>query len=171
MRVNHNSSLIAVSVLLICAGSSFGSSAAEENDHAAVVKRYFEDVWSQGKLETAHQIIAPSYQFHSPNMRIVGPTGPDLVTGQVEMRREAFPDLKLTISDLVVQEDRVAVRWKAEGTHDGPLGNVEPTGKKIGYEGMSFFRVAGGQIYEEWILTSFSNVMRQLGVERLEIRR
>jgi steroid delta-isomerase-like uncharacterized protein len=171
MRENHKIMLIAVSVLLICVGSSFGSSAAEEGDHADVVKKYFEEVWSQGKLETAHQIIAPSYQFHSPNMRIVGPTGPDLVTGQVEMRREAFPDLKVTIADLVIQEDRVAARWKAEGTHDGPLGNVEPTGKKISYEGMTFFRVAGGQIYEEWIMDSFTNVMRQLGVERLEIRR
>jgi predicted ester cyclase len=171
MKGSHKSLLIAVSVLLICAGSSFGSSAAENEEHAAVVKQYFEEVWSQGKLETAHQIIAPSYQFHSPMMRIVGPTGPDLVTGQVEMRREAFSDLKLTIADLLVQDDRVAVRWKAEGTHDGPLGNVEPTGKKISYEGMSFFRVAGGQIYEEWVMTSFSSVMRELGVERLEIRR
>ena len=122
MKVNHKSVLMGVSVLLICAGSSFGSSPAEEDDHGAVVKLYFEEVWSQGKLETAHQIIAPSYQFHSPMMRIVGPTGPDLVTGQVEMRREAFPDLKMTIADLLVQGDRVAVRWKAEGTHDGPLG-------------------------------------------------
>lgn len=171
MITSYRSWFISVSVLMVCAGSSFGGGSAQEDDHAAVVRQYFEDVWSQGKLETAHQIIAPSYQFHSPMMRIVGPTGPDLVTGQVEMRREAFPDLKLTIADLLVQGDRVAVRWKAEGTHDGPLGDTEPTGKKISYEGMSFFRVAGGQIYEEWILTSFTSVLRQLGVERLQIRR
>jgi predicted ester cyclase len=163
--------LIAASLLMACAGSSFGGGTAEREDHEAVVKQYFEEVWSQGKLEIAHQIIAPSYQFHSPTMRIVGPTGPDLVTGQVEMRREAFPDLELKIADLLVQGDRVAVRWKAGGTHDGPLGDAKPTGKKISYEGMSFFRVAGGRIYEEWIMTSFTSVLRQLGVERLQIRR
>ena len=65
----------------------------------------------------------------------------------------------------------MAVRWTARGTHDGPLGDAEPTGKKISYQGMSFFRVAGGQIYEEWIMTSFSSVLRQLGLSKISVRR
>lgn len=67
------------------------SAAAEPADNVSVVKRYFEEVWSKGNLEVAHKIVAPSYQMHSPGMRIVGPTGPDLVTSIVEMGGVAFP--------------------------------------------------------------------------------
>lgn len=159
-------------VLASWAGLSLTAAAAAQGpNNEAVVRRLFDEVWSQGKLEAAHQIVAPSYQFHSPSMRIVGPTGPDLATSMVENRREAFPDLKLVVEDLFSTGNRVAVRWVAEGTHNGPLGQAKPTGKKISYEGMSIFEVTGGKIYQEWTLDDFRSVLRQLGIDRLEMRR
>jgi len=147
------------------------SLAPEPSENVAVVKRYFEEIWSKGNLASASKIVAPSFQLNSPTMRIVGPTGPDLVAGVVEGRRSSFPDLTVTVEDVVSEGNKVAVRWVAKGTHSGKLGNVEPTGKKISYEGMSIFQVTSGQIYQEWTLDDFRSVLRQLGVDRLEIRR
>ncbi len=136
-----------------------------------VVRQYLGEVWSAGKLEKAYQLIAPEYRFHNPVIRLEGPTGPDLATSMVEHRREAFPDLSIQAVDVFTQGDKVAVRWEAKATHSGKLGDVEPTGKKISFEGISIFRVAGGRIYEEWTVDDFARVLRELGVKRMEIHR
>jgi ketosteroid isomerase-like protein len=148
-----------------------GALPAADAPNVAVVKRFYDEVWSQGKLDATHKLVAPSYQFHSQGMRLIGPAGPELVNGLVETRRGAFPDLSFTVQDIFSEGDRVAVRWVARGTHQKPLGEEKPTGKKISYEGLSIFQVAGGQIYAEWTLDDFRSVLRELGIDRLEIRR
>ena len=53
----------------------------------------------------------------------------------------AFPDLHFTIEDQLVQGDRAAFRWRATGTHTGPLGAAPPTGKNVSVEGLIIDRV------------------------------
>ena len=118
-----------------------------------------------------YKIVHSDYQFHSPAMRIVGPTGPDLLNSMVEMRRGSFSDLSYSIEDIFSEGDKVVARWKATGTHDGKLGDAEPTGKPISYEGITIYQMAGDQIYQEWVMDSFAGVLRQLGIQRLQIRR
>lgn len=135
-----------------------------------VVRQYIDQVWSAGKLEMAWKLVAPEYQFHNPMIRLQGPTGPDLASSLVEHRREAFPDLTVQVMDVFTDGEKVAARWQAKGTHSGQLGDVAATGKKISFEGISIFRVAGGRIYEEWTVDDFGRVLRELGVTRMEVR-
>lgn len=141
------------------------------DDPAEVARAFFEKVWSGGDVELAHSIINADFQFHNPMIRIVGPTGPDLVTGRVEMIREAFPNYKIEVKDIFSQGPKVSVRWTATGTHEGPLGGNEPTGKSMSYEGMTVLEIHNGQIYEEWTIDDFRSGLRQLGIESLQIRR
>lgn len=79
--------------------------------------------------------------------------------------------MTVSIEDIFSEGNKVAVRWVAKGTHTKPFSNVEPTGKKISFEGLTIFQLAGGQIYQEWVLDDFRSVLQQLGINRMEIRR
>ena len=75
----------------------------------------------------------------------------------------AFPDLHLTIEDQLVQGDRVAFRWRATGTHTGPLGAAPPTGKRVALDGLIVDRVAAGKVQERWEQWDQSLMLQQLG--------
>ena len=76
---------------------------------------------------------------------------------------QAFPDIHFTIEDQLAQGDRAAFRWRATGTHTGPLGAAPPTGKKIAVEGLIIDRVVGGKVQERWEQWDQSMMLQQLG--------
>jgi steroid delta-isomerase-like uncharacterized protein len=91
-----------------------------------------------------------------------GLVGPESVKAQVRAWRTAFPDLSLTIEDIVAEGDRVTVRGTWRGTHQGTFQGVPPIGRRIEVSGMAFWRVAGGQIREGWNLIDMPALLRQL---------
>jgi steroid delta-isomerase-like uncharacterized protein len=88
--------------------------------------------------------------------------GPEGVKAQARALRAAFPDLTVTIEDLVAEGDVVAVRATWRGTHRGSFRGVPPIGRRIELCCMAFWRVAGGQIREAWSLIDLPTLMRQL---------
>lgn len=76
---------------------------------------------------------------------------------------QAFPDIHFTIEDQLAQGDRAAFRWRATGTHTGPLGAAPPTGKKIAVEGLIIDRVVSGKVQERWEQWDQSLMLQQLG--------
>ncbi len=75
----------------------------------------------------------------------------------------AFPDWHETVVDLIIDGDRIVTRFMATGTHQGLLGDLEPTGRQIEVEEISIFRVAGGKVAEQWGLADDLALLRQLG--------
>ncbi len=63
---------------------------------------------------------------------------------------------------MVAEGDRVAVRYTARATHQGPFQGIAPTNKPVTIMGMSILRVADGKIAEEWAMPDFSSLMQQL---------
>jgi steroid delta-isomerase-like uncharacterized protein len=88
--------------------------------------------------------------------------GPEAVKAQARALRAAFPDLSVTIEDLVAEGDLVAVRATWRGTHQGSFRGVPPIGRRVELCCMAFWRVAGGQIRESWNLIDLPTLMRQL---------
>jgi steroid delta-isomerase-like uncharacterized protein len=76
----------------------------------------------------------------------------------------ALPDLHLTIEDQIVQGDRVAFRWRATGTHKGPLGAAPATGKLVAVDGLIFDRVVDKKVQERWEQWDQSLMLQQLGL-------
>lgn len=75
----------------------------------------------------------------------------------------AFPDLRFTMEDQLVQGDLVAFRWRATGAHTGPLGPAPATGKQIAIEGLIIDQVVGGKVQERWEQFDQSLMLKQLG--------
>lgn len=76
----------------------------------------------------------------------------------------AFPDLKVTIDDLIAEGDRVVARITMVGTHQGRFQGVDPTGKRIEFRAIDIWRVQDGRLKEHWDMADRFGVMRQLGL-------
>jgi predicted ester cyclase len=79
------------------------------------------------------------------------------------MFHTAFPDLRLTVNDLFAENDRVAVRWTGEGTHNGELAGISPTGRRIKLTGMTILRIDGGRIVESWTELDMLGLLQEIG--------
>lgn len=97
---------------------------------------------------------------HSPFGETKGPEG--LKEG-LKALHTAFPDLEITIDDLIAEGDTVAVRSTHRGTHEGGFMGIEPTGKQIEVENMVFARFEDGKVVERWIQADMFGLMQQLG--------
>jgi steroid delta-isomerase-like uncharacterized protein len=76
---------------------------------------------------------------------------------------DAFPDLRIVFADAVAGGDRVVTRWRFEGTHDGPLAGLAPSGKRVSVEGIRIDRIEGGKIAESWMQWDTLGLLEQLG--------
>lgn len=76
---------------------------------------------------------------------------------------DAFSDLTYALHEVIAEDDLVAARWTAAGTHDGDLGEIGSTGATVEFEVMGLFRVADGRVAEAWVLPDRLTLMRQLG--------
>jgi len=82
---------------------------------------------------------------------------------------QAFPDVRLTVEDLVVESDRAALRYRLQGTHGGPYLGVAPTGLRFDVEGLTLLRVADGRVVEEWHSPTELAILRQLGAVQANV--
>ncbi|MBA7605032.1 Aklanonic acid methyl ester cyclase DnrD [subsurface metagenome] len=133
---------------------------AEENK--AVLHRLAEEIFNKGNISVVDEIIAPDYVFHGPvGMEYKGPEG---FKQMVTMYRNAFPDLHMTVEDMVAEGDKVAQRITIRGTHKGELMGIAPTGKQVTDTGIIIVRFAGGKEVEAWGITDLLGMMQQMGV-------
>jgi steroid delta-isomerase-like uncharacterized protein len=128
----------------------------------AIIRRHFDEIWNQGRLEVADEIVAPAYHSHFPL-----PGQPPGIAGfkyAVRLLRTSFPDLHLTIDDLIAEGDIVVARLTARGTHQAPFRGIAPTGQPVRWTGIRMFRIAEGKIVEHWANWDDLGLLRQLGV-------
>ena len=77
--------------------------------------------------------------------------------------RQAFPDLQVTVEDVIAEGDKVVARNTVTGTHQGEYLGLPPTGRSIAYNEIFIFRFANGRIAETWGVVDVFSQLRQLG--------
>jgi steroid delta-isomerase-like uncharacterized protein len=132
-------------------------------DAKTVGRRVIEEIFGEGKLEVADQIIATDFVGYDP--ALPEPTrGSEGVKQSAAGYRTAFPDLTCTVDQQVVEGDTVVTRWTATGTHEGDLFGVAPTGKQVTVTGISIAKVVDGKVVEDHTNWDTFGMMVQLGV-------
>jgi steroid delta-isomerase-like uncharacterized protein len=129
----------------------------------AVLRRVFEEVWNKGNLSLVDELFAPNYEDHDPSTPDFG-RGPESEKKRATLYRNAFPDLRLTIEDIIAEGDTVMARWSCRGTHKGDLGGIAPTGKQISISGVTVARLSNGKLAEAHVNWDALGLMQQLGV-------
>ncbi len=128
----------------------------------AIVRRYIEEVWNNGNLALIDELFAPDWINHTPS---IGQTaGREGLKQLIAGFRAAAPDLHLTINDMIAAGDRVVTRWTAQGTHQGEVLGVPPTGKLITGTAIVIDRIVDGRIVEHWAGRDDFGLYQQLGL-------
>lgn len=117
----------------------------EENK--AIIHLLFEEALQRGNLELIETIFSPDFIDHSTPDQLPGHAG--VKNYFLELRR-GFPDLQVTLEDVIAEGDRVAVRTTWHGTHLGTYEGVPPAGKRATRSLIQIFRFENGLIVEEW---------------------
>ena len=106
------------------------------------------DSFNTGALDAVTQLVSPSLAGFTRDLALL---------------RQAFPDARLTIEDILTDGDKLADRYTISGTHAQPFLGIPATGRKIHLAGISIGRIAGGKIAERWAVTDQLGLLRQLG--------
>ena len=128
-------------------------------------RRLIEESFNQGNFAAADELVAPEAVTHDPATpaQMQALRGPEMLKRTAEMYRAAFPDLQITVDDVVVAGDKVALRWHSEGTHRGELAGLAPTGARGGVTGISIDQWKDGKVVEAWNEWDNLGLARQLG--------
>ena len=132
---------------------------AEENK--ALVRSYIEKVWHQKNSAAIDEFLAVNYQRHtSPNL---APLNREGQKQRLVGIRAAFPDITLTLEEILAEGDRVAFRSTIRGTHKYIFQGIPSTGRQVTVSLVDIVRVEDSKIVEHWGGPDFLDWLQQLG--------
>lgn len=140
------------------------SAAQIASDKTTVTRLH--DALNSGDAELISKTID---EVFDPDVRIGTPL-PVEATGAQALKQvwaillRAYPDLHVTVEDVIAEGDKLVARNTVTGTHQGEYMGVPPTGKSITYNEIFIVRFVKGRIAETWGVVDVLSQMRQLGV-------
>ena len=129
-------------------------------DPRPLIRRIVTEIINGKNLALIDELYAPDYVGHQ-----IPPPLPQTRDGHklfVGAFFEAFPDLRLTFEDEVVEGNKVAGRGYFTGTHRGTFQGIAPTGKSVKVAFMDLWRVENGLLAEYWGVVDAAGLLQQL---------
>jgi predicted ester cyclase len=127
--------------------------------------RRFHDISNSRDLERVatviDELVAPDAVIHTPLP--IEATGPQLLKAVLGQLRRAFPDLHISVEDVIEEGDKIVARNRVTGTHQGEYMGIAPTGTRVTYDEIFILRFADGRIAETWGVVDVMSQMKQLG--------
>jgi len=140
-------------------------STAQETSNKATLRR-FNEATNSGDVEliskTIDELVEPNALIHTPLP--IEATGAQLAKEVFGTLLRAYPDLHITVEDLIEDGDKIVSRNTVTGTHQGEYMGLPPTGRSVTYNEIFIVRFAGGRIVESWGVVDVFSQMKQLGV-------
>jgi len=127
-------------------------------DNKMTIRRMFDEVVNQGRLELIDELCDPEFETTTP-MGVLDRDGfRDFVAGW----RAGFSDVHCEIYDLIAEGDIVAWGVRATGTNDGEFNGMPATGKKVDFDSLNIAHVRNGKYYRHNVLMDLATMMSQL---------
>src|ERR1700716_3697355 len=113
----------------------------------ATILRFFRDVMGTGDLNALDELAIEDYEDHVA-LPGQGPGRAGLKRRVATIRAAFQPRQRL--HDVIVDADRVAVRWTLRGIHSGPFLSLPATGKKVEFDGVDMYAMREGRMTAHW---------------------
>jgi len=122
-----------------------------------LLRRFYKEVYVDWDMSLVDAVVSPRFTSHDwPDS---GPTGPRAFRQYYAAIRAAVPDARYEVDDLIAEGDRVVVRWRLLGTHEGSFQGIAPTGRAIELKGIAIYRVDGGKLMERWVVSDLHGLL------------
>jgi predicted ester cyclase len=127
--------------------------------------RHFHDAVNSGDMDLISNMIDEAFE---PDVQIRTPL-PVEATGAQALKQvwatllRGYPDLHLTVEDLIAEGDKLVCRNVVTGTHHGEYMGIAPTGKSVTYNEIFIVRFVNGRIAETWGVVDVLSQLKQLG--------
>ncbi len=126
-----------------------------------LIRQHMETVVNQRDLSVIDEQVASDFVDHdAPTGLMLGPEG---VKATIRRLHTAFPDIHLTIDDMIAEGDQVVVRNTWCGTHAAEFLGIPPTNSKVVMTGIVIWRITNGKIVERWARIDRSQLLRASG--------
>ena len=136
---------------------------SEENK--AVVQRWFDEVWNEGRADAIDELFDENGIAHGLSDDPSNPLkGPANFRPFHTVFREAFPNMKIVVDDMVAEGDKVAARCSVHAQHEGAFMGKAATQSAVAFTGITIVRIANGKIVEAWNNFDFMTLHRQVGL-------
>jgi steroid delta-isomerase-like uncharacterized protein len=128
---------------------------SEENKDLA--RRAWEAINNPDMLD---EVYALDVVWHEPDQEV---QGLEEARQFISMYKTAFPDLNVTVEDVIAEGDKVVTRITFRGTHQGEVEEFgPPTGRQIEVKGITISRIENGKIVEDWDSYDNLSILQQL---------
>lgn len=128
-----------------------------------IIQRLYKEVLVEWNMEVVDELV--SNQFTSHDWPADAASGPEsfkhYYTGII---KSVVPDARYKVDDLIGEGDKVVVRWRLLGTHEGCYLNIAPTGRAITLRGIAIYRLENGKLAERWVVTDLYSLLQELQV-------
>ena len=128
-----------------------------QEENKAIVRRFFEEGWNRQNLDVMDEIFASTVVLNGQ------PVTREALKQALAGRRDAFPDIQVTVDDQVAEGEKVSTRRTWRATHRGPYRGVARTGKQVKWTQISVVRFSQGRIVEDWAVADELSILQQLG--------
>ena len=120
-----------------------------ENDSLkATIDVLIDKIWNAGRFDLIPDVFAEDAQLHMSGIELQGHDA--IREHYITPFRTGFPDLHIEVLDLFHDGDKVAMRLRGTGTHDGEYRGKPATGKHLDYTGIVVFHMDAGKIAHVW---------------------
>jgi steroid delta-isomerase-like uncharacterized protein len=136
-----------------------------ESAYQSIAHEWFEELWNKGRIETIDEKMDEECIAHG----LSDGTGNEIRGAQnfkpfFQAFRQAFPDIHVSVEDVISAGDKTVARCRVQATHTGDSLGFPATGKPVDFSGIAIIREQNGKIIEAWNHFDFFTMYNQLGV-------
>lgn len=129
-----------------------------EQNKSSIIKAN-EELFNKGNLSFADEVFTSDYAGK----------GPEWIKKYVGNMRTAFPDIQVSIDQIMAEDNMVAWLRTHTGTHRGEFMGFQPSGKKITWQTMIFTEFNEvGKVVKEWGVSDLFEVLQNEIIEEPE---
>lgn len=125
-----------------------------------LVGRWYDALWNPWNTQVLPEITHPDVRLRGS----LGTSwsGHDGVSAYMGAVQGAFPDFRNEVLSLLVEGELALAHLRYTGTHEGHFQGIEPTGRRICYEGLARFQAQAGKLRQVWVLGDTASLFQQL---------
>jgi steroid delta-isomerase-like uncharacterized protein len=125
-----------------------------------ILRRFYREVYVDWNMALVDAVVSPRFTSH--DWPEDGPTGPRAFRQYYSALRSAVPDAHYEVDDLIAEGDRVVVRWRLLGTHEGEFRGIPASGRAITLRGIAIYRVEDGELMERWVVSDLHGLLEEI---------